>query len=172
MKEYFVFETKNESEQHKEVYAYFGLAVYWAQVLEHQIANMLVVSRIMQGQVVSEDEFDVLFTKKLANTLGQLINEITQTYKLSESDKKELKEVLDLRNFIVHDYFKEKIQLFVTTKGRELMINYFIEFRDKCSKIDKRLVDLASLYYQRLGITKEWINEQVEQIKKEAREKY
>lgn len=33
----------NESEHVKEVYARFGLAVYWAQLFEHGLVNALVI---------------------------------------------------------------------------------------------------------------------------------
>ena len=172
MKKYFIFETQDECEQCKEVFAHFGSAVYYAQVLEHQIVNMLVVLRKAQHRVTSEDEFDALFNKKMANTLGQLITEIKHTYRLSDDDKNKLKKVLKARNFIVHDYFKEKVLLFETTKGRELMINDLIEFKNTVIKLDKRLVELAEKYNKRLGITKELVNTQMEQLKKEARERY
>ena len=32
----------DEDEQHKEIYAHFGLAIFTAQVLEHGIVNALV----------------------------------------------------------------------------------------------------------------------------------
>ena len=45
--------------------------------------------------------------------MGNLIHELKETYKLSESELKELKEILKLRNYIIHDYFKKKIWLTV-----------------------------------------------------------
>ena len=36
----------NEDEHTKEVYARFGLAVYYAQVLEHGLVNALTISRL------------------------------------------------------------------------------------------------------------------------------
>jgi len=109
----FSFSSKDDNEQHKEVYAYFGSAVYYAQVLEHQLTNMLVLIRVAKKSEVSITDIDNLFSKYFSNTMGNLIHELKETYKLSESELKELKEILKLRNYIIHDYFKKKIWLTV-----------------------------------------------------------
>lgn len=58
----------DDGEHIKEVYAYFGLAIYLAQVLEHGIVNALVCADLVPrraGQVTSNEqwasEFDVLW---------------------------------------------------------------------------------------------------------------
>lgn len=168
----FTFSVKDDDEQHKEVYAYFGLAVYNAQVLEHQLINMLILMKVANKEKVSIAEIDNLFDRYFLKTMGQLFHELVKTYTLSENEKIELREVLRSRNYIVHDYFKEKIWLIVTQKGRESIIKELISFNNGLKKMDKRLVELATRYYKKVGITEEIINREFEKLKYKAEKCY
>lgn len=167
----FTFSTKDEDEQRKEVYAYFGLAVYNAQVLEHQLINMLILVKVANKEKVNITEIDNLFDRYFLKTMGQLFDELMKTYTLSENERKELREVLRLRNYIIHDYFKKKIWLMVTQKGRESIIKELICFENRVKKMDKRLVELATRYYKKVGVTEEIIEKEFEKLKYRA-EKY
>jgi hypothetical protein len=162
-------EDYDESEHSKESFAYFGLAVYYSQVLEHQLVNMIVLLRRSQGVVPTEEDFEALYERKFSNTLGQLINEIKQLFQLHFEDIQELKEILKLRNFIVHDYFKEKINLTFTGSGRNDLINELDKFVIRVKLMDKRLMEISNELHQRLGITQEMLEDEVNIIKEEER---
>lgn len=90
----------DENEHSKECYAHYGLAVFYSQVIEHQLVNMIVLLKKSQGVIPAEEEYEGLYDRKLSNTMGQLINEIKQVLHISNEDLLELKEVLKLRNYI------------------------------------------------------------------------
>ncbi|WP_442600751.1 hypothetical protein [Paenibacillus sp. KN14-4R] len=158
-------EEYDESEHYKESYAYFGLAVYHAQVLEQQLVNMIVLIKKSQGLIPTLDDYEALYERKLSNTMGQLINEIKQLFQLQDFEINELKEVLKLRNFIVHDYFKERIILTFSIAGRSEIINELNEFVERVRSLDARLVNYSRELHKRLGITEEMLEEEVDKLR-------
>jgi len=73
-----------ESEQSKELFAYFGLAVYYGQALEQQLTNLLLLTKLSQGKAPTEADLTDLYQRKLSNSLGQLIKEIQHHFPFSE----------------------------------------------------------------------------------------
>ncbi|MEX2416310.1 MAG: hypothetical protein WD424_09215 [Paenibacillaceae bacterium] len=164
-----ILEDYDENEHSKEGYAYFGLAVYYVQVLEHQLVNMIVLLRKTQGKILKENDLDVLYARKFSNTMGQLINEIKQLFDLHSDEMDELKEILKVRNFIVHDYFKERIALTVTRTGRNEIINEFQVFVDRIKRLDKKLEKYSNDLHVILGISQADIDIEISRLKKEER---
>src|SRR5260221_10364416 len=113
----------------RDVYAHFGLAVYMAQVLEHGIANALVMlEHIPQkvGAVRNKEEWeqsvDVFYEQQFEKTLGQLVNALELHTSVNESVKGMLRECLCSRNFLAHRFFRERAAEFMNAKGRDAMI--------------------------------------------------
>ncbi|WP_337100113.1 hypothetical protein [Paenibacillus sp. YIM B09110] len=160
-------EEYDESEHSKESYAHFGLAVYYSQVLEHQLVNMIVLLKRSQGLLPTESDFETLYERKFSNTMGQLINEIKQLFQLHEDEINELKEVLIQRNFLVHDFFKEKITLTFTRTGRDEMINDLQRFVKRVRELDSQLVFYSNETMGNLGITEETLEDELIKIREE-----
>mgnify|MGYP007051731003 CR=1 FL=1 len=160
-------EEYDESEHSKECYAHFGLAVYYSQVLEHQLVNMLVLLKRTQGLLPTEDDFDTLYERKFSNTLGQLINEIKQVFELTDEELQEMKSILKTRNFIVHDFFKEKITLTFTRTGRNEIIEELRSFVNRVKIMDARLVELSSELLEKMGITQQMLDDEARMAKEE-----
>ncbi|AZH30502.1 hypothetical protein [Paenibacillus sp. M-152] len=154
-------EEYKESEHSKECYAHFGLAVFYSQVLEHQLVNMIVLLKRSQGLVPTEDDFEALFERKFSITMGRLINEIKQVFELKDKDIDELEAILKLRNFIVHDFFKEKIELTFTKTGRNELIDELNSFVNRVKIMDNRLMEISSDLYRKSGITQQMIEDEV-----------
>ncbi|WP_374017671.1 hypothetical protein ABU162_26680 [Paenibacillus thiaminolyticus] len=82
-----------------------------------------------------------------------------------------MKEVLKLRNYIVHDYFKEKINLIFIRNGRNALISELSDYIEKVKSMDKRLMVISDELYQKLGITDELLLNELVKIKEEERRK-
>ncbi|MCM3128812.1 MULTISPECIES: hypothetical protein [unclassified Paenibacillus] len=137
-----------DSEHSKELFSYYGLAVYYSQALEQQLVNLLVLMKLTQGKVSPEEELTSLYYKKLGNSLGQLVNEIQHNFAFTEEESTLLNNIWKKRNYIVHDYFKERILETFSSEGRSQMIEELIEFKDQAQNLEQKL-----LYY-----TKELLN--------------
>ena len=94
------FDTLGSDEQSKELYAHFGVAIYFSQVLEQQAINMIAMCKHARNEKITEQEIEELWNgyDRGSRTFGILINEVKQLYEISEEDEIELKQLLKLRN--------------------------------------------------------------------------
>jgi hypothetical protein len=99
----------NETEQGKEVYARYGLAMLWAQNLEHVIVSAMLIFDLLpraKGTTKLPEEreqlFDTFIELQRKNTLGKLIKAIRALTPLPD----ELAAALDAcnrrRNWLAH----------------------------------------------------------------------
>src|SRR5258707_9358823 len=103
----------DEGEQIKEVYARFGLAVYFAQVLEHGIVNALLIVSLIPSRrhlVPSIEEWaaevDAFTGRHFEDTMGRLIKSLRSVTTLGVGLEVLLRDALGKRNWLVHDYFR------------------------------------------------------------------
>ena len=163
-------EYKNEDEngRNRLVYAYYGLSIYYAQCLEETFLIVLLVKRINNKEIHStyttHELIEMMETSK--KTMGNFINEVTQNYKLPEKTIKQLEKTLELRNYLIHNYFKVHISKFSVPNGKLEMIKYFCEFIDNVVQLDDNLNKYYQVYIQRFGITQEQINLALNDLKK------
>lgn len=155
----------NEDDRIKEVYTQFGLAVFHAQLLEQQAINLIVFSKLENKQLTTKPEIDDLWDNYDlgTRTLGTLIKEIKQLYNLSDEDASELQEILKLRNYISHDYFRFNSGLFYADGGKQRMIKDFVDFINKCQLIEPKLDKYTEDYCAKIGLTQELADKHVEE---------
>lgn len=102
----------------KEPYAFFGLAAYYAQVLEHSALNLALVLRLPELNLVSKSLFDELYAELTRKTFGHLLKAAQAVAPISDADQRTLDEALELRNILTHHYFREHAEDFVSETGR------------------------------------------------------
>ncbi|MNO14214.1 hypothetical protein D3C76_38570 [compost metagenome] len=128
-----------DNQQSKDLFTYFGLAVYYSQALEQQLANLIMTIKLSKEDIGNEEKFTENFRKKLSSSLGQLVNEIQHHCSFSDEEMKELIAIWKQRNFIVHDYFKVNIHDTFTTEGRTEMIKELKAFSAQAERLYSRL---------------------------------
>jgi len=150
----------NEDLHHKEVYAYFGLAIYQAQVLEHGIVNALVYCDLIPNKaktVKSKEEwaalFDTFMDGHFEKTLGKMIRTLKTTFPITTELESKLAESLKLRNFLAHHYFKDRIHLFLSYEGREQMIRELSRAHEQFENTDSELEALIKPIREKHGFT-------------------
>ena len=160
--------------QHKLVYAYFGLAIYFGQCLEETFSAMLWTDRIFKKKVKMNQEVNKIIDaiENSKKTMGVFINEVKQSYTLTDEIIEQLDKALNDRNFLVHKYFKINIQKFYSEIGRLEMLKYFCNFCDNSKSLEKDLKIYYKKYTDKLGVTQERVDaimkDMVEQEKKRA----
>ncbi len=134
-------ELLNETEDNncKIIYAYFGLAIFYSQSLELTLKNMLWSMRFINNvdhkdlnSIIDEVEF----SKK---TFGGLLQEIEIFYTIEKNIIKDLRDVLNQRNLLVHNYFNTNGQKLYSIKGKLEMLELFCHFIDKVKNLDVML---------------------------------
>ncbi len=161
--------SENENGKHRLIYSYFGLAIYFSQVLEETFSIMLWTDRIFKKKVKTNKEVNEIINaiENSKKTMGIFINEVKHSYSLSEKLTNDLKNVLKKRNYLVHKYFKIEIQKCYSDLGRKEMLEYFGNFIDETKSIDSELNNYYSKYTEKMGFTKEKTEQLVNEMKEE-----
>lgn len=155
-----------ESEQIKEVYARFGLAVFMSQCLEHQLANSLLMLDLIPNNRAKaksiqqwEETFDTFIESQFQKTLGKLIRSLQAVAPVQPELEGLLIKALERRNFLAHHYFRERAMEFMTNDGRVSMLSELEDAKDLFSKADRALIEVTKPVAIKYGINKELIEQ-------------
>jgi len=153
--------------QHRLIYAYFGLAIYYCQCLEETFSIMLWINRIFKKKVKTNKEVNEIIDaiENSKKTMGILLREVKQCYGIPQSIIDDLEKILETRNYLIHKYFKVEIEKTYSDIGKKEMIKFFCDSIDKTKIIDDQLKSYYRKYTDSLGLTEERINEMVNEMK-------
>lgn len=157
-----------ESSCEKEVYAFFGLAAYCAQVFEHAALNLALVLRLPGIDAVSQDLFDDLYASLEKHTLGRLFRAAKVKVDISESDLNHIEEAVELRNILVHHFFKTHAEDFVSELGRLEMIKELQLIISKLKQADTLMENIYSPLWKMYGVTDQFIEREMEAMYQRA----
>lgn len=160
----------NKDEHVREVYAHFGLSMYLAQVLEHGIVNTFIFLELIPKTKVkwNPDEFDSYLNGEFDKTLGQLISKLQSLTTIDEDLEALLGGALKKRNWLAHHYFRERVDQFMSTLGRDSMVKELQQCQQLFNKADKKLEAIITPLRNKYGITDTMIQGILENMKKSA----
>jgi len=128
-------EDLDEASSHiKSVYAHYGLAMYLAQCVEHGIVNALILAKLLPDEIARarsassvsvpgfDERFDIFMDEHFELTMGALISRLRRTSALSSDFDIELANTRKLRNFLAHNFFRERAEEFISKAGRTAML--------------------------------------------------
>jgi hypothetical protein len=151
-----------KSEQVREVYAYFGLAMYWAQCLEQSIFQHLLFFDHFPRAVTSyttpekwAEDFDQYERQELGQTMGKLIRRLREAGNPTTEIEQTLNDALKHRNWLEHGYFADRALEFTLQEGRERMIVELESLRDKFRDCSAQLDAITLPLAQKAGLTEE-----------------
>ena len=132
----------------KEVYAFFGLAAFSAQVLEKTLVNLVVTFKTC-GLPITRSIFDEIFDAHDSRTLGQLLRTARdQKIPIPAKTDGVLRMALEKRNYLNHDFFADHAGHFMTEAGRKTMLRrltklilLFKEANCQCEPIYRPLLE-------------------------------
>lgn len=155
----------------KTTFAYFGLAYYYASVLEHELVNILAVSRVMKAREDAERLLQDPWDEKFKATMGSLIKELMRDAAGGDALADDLLEALRLRNNLAHAFWRENAETFLTEEGRSRMITYLSGTQRFFQQVDKRLTEsIGAESLERLGVTESvveaWYADTIARIEK------
>jgi hypothetical protein len=170
-----IMHDRDEDDQVKEVYARFGLAVYFAQVLEHGLVNALVILDLIPSRrhlARSADEWgvevDAFMDRHFQATMGRMMGSLRAVTQVGEDLEQLLHEALSKRNWLVHDFFRERATEFMSATGREQMLSEVDRCRHLFQSADKRLEATVAPLRKKAGITDELLAREYQRIQREA----
>ena len=99
----------DRGKQFKEVCAHYGAAMYFAQVLEHGIANALMFLDLIPKSKAgyTPEEHDAFFEGQFAKTLGNLIKSLKAVAELPDDLEAALLKSKERRAYLAHHFFRD-----------------------------------------------------------------
>lgn len=147
---------------HKTLYALFGLAIYKANVLEHSLVNLLAITKIVSAREQGEQLMRDPWAQGFKDMMGKLIKRVeahTSAYPEVGSD---LTNSLKRRNFLVHNFWRERIQETIAEASRAKLC---VDLKADCrlfTQTDERFSEtvlhpvMESVGVHRTGTTECW----------------
>jgi hypothetical protein len=151
----------DKGEHVKEVYARFGLAVYCAQVLEHGLNALVILELIPSRRHLTrsreewEAEVDAFMDRHFEATMGRMMKNLRDVTPVGTELENLLHDALRRRNWLIHDFFRERATEFMSSSGREQMLHEVDECRDLFQTADERLETVVAPLRRKAGITDE-----------------
>ncbi len=152
----------------KEIYAFFGLASYSAQVIEAGVINLAVVLRVPEVNVITRDQFDELYNSLGKRTFGQLLKIAKPLIELSDTEERILDEALELRNMLIHRYFSERAEEFMSRAGQNDMKVELQSIIGKFTEADNIIERIYLPLWKKYGVTEEFVESEMERVYKDA----
>jgi len=161
----------DHAEHLKEVYARFGMAVYCAQVLEHGLVNALVILDLIPSRdhlARSRDEWaaevDAFMDRHFEATMGRMMKNLRDVTPVGTELESLLREALRRRNWLIHDFFRERATELISSAGRDQMLHEVDECRELFQTVDERLETIVAPLRRKLGITDELLEREYRRL--------
>lgn len=157
-----------EDSDPKEVYAFFGLCAFHAQVLEQGLINLVVGLKTRGLTQITEVDIIKAFDRMQRKTLGILLNDIRKRIDVPREIDDALSTALEDRNYLIHRFFVHHDVDFLSIPGCIDMIEELRKIDFRFQETD-RLVDSITLpLWADLGITQEIIESEIETLMHDA----
>ncbi len=156
----------------KEVYAFFGLAAYHAQVLEQGVLNLAVaLAATGQGRIPTSAVVESLYERLETRTFGQLLAEARRFVEVTETLDPQLTTALEKRNLLVHRFFALHSENFLSQNGRRQMLTELTEIGLLFKTVTKVVDAVHFSLVARFGLTEELVEQEVRRLIEQAAER-
>lgn len=135
----------DEDAQYKEVYAHLGRAIWHAQALEQGIIHALIFCELLPKAYEnktehSRDSFVQILDEYPKKTFGKLIKALKRTgVTLEQEFESNLADSLEVRDWLVHHYVKNRCRNFLSAEGRAGMISELVSAEKLFTETDNQL---------------------------------
>lgn len=157
-----------DAQQCREVFARFGLAMYFSQCLEIQIGLMLATMFNRQFLSVPYEDRDALFDKSFSNTLGRMMWILKKDKLVSPTLESRLERAVGVRNWLAHRYFYERSREFPSHEGREAMISELQCHAHFLQETDVIFTELMKKWRRHIGVSDEDVSAEMERFLSET----
>jgi hypothetical protein len=159
----------DEGDHNMEVYAYFGLAFYMANVFETNVAQaVLCLDFLTQTMETIKSQggkgfdrarytadFDAFMSRQHAQTLGKLIKRAQELVDMGASLKALIAEAKVQRDFLAHHFWRERAEWFASRRGRDNLIAELKKATGQFDAVDHALTKFMQPHYDQIGLTQE-----------------
>jgi len=144
-----------DEEYLKDVYARFGLAMYWAQAVEREIGILLAAVYNPAFRLSTPDERERAFQEEFSKTLGRLVAKLRAKGHVEPAFEARLLKSVETRNWLAHHYFWDRAGHFMSHGGRELILDELARITDELRAINGVLSPISQRWLERAGVPRE-----------------
>ncbi len=127
------------------MFAQYGLAAYWGQVLENTFVQMQGFMARLDNHAVTPVDLSTLELKTQKKTLGTLLREFRKLIKAIEPIEDLLDAALDRRNFLTHHFFRERDEEIKSVEGIVRVVKELQEIGEQLAKANQIMTVVAKL---------------------------
>ncbi|HWU04879.1 MAG TPA: hypothetical protein VN520_00465 [Streptomyces sp.] len=157
----------------KTLYALFGLAIYKANCLEHSLVNALALTKLTTAREQGEQLMRDPWTQGFKDMMGKLIKRVEAHTSAYPEVGNDLTNSLKRRNFLVHNFWRERIQETVAEAGRAKLC---ADLKADCrlfTQTDERFSEtVLNPIMEKIGVTAEDVEAQYAKERREAMARY
>lgn len=161
-----------ETGDEKEVYAFYGLASYNAQVAERGLMQLALLLRLQRISNATRATYDQEYEALARRSFGQILTELAGDQTLANDLRALLQKALPLRNHLTHRFFWDFAQEWFSQEGRHLMIQKLREAIALFCEVDDKVGRVVDDLGKNLGIGHDTVLRMYERFLNEARQKY
>lgn len=153
----------------KEVYAFYGLAMYSAQLLEHSMLNLAAGLFMTKAPLITRSLFDSTFEDLDRKTLGELLKAARKLLTIPPGTDAIFSAALVKRNYLAHRFFRVHAEIFPHEKGRRLMLDELSGLIREFQSADEHATPLYMAVWKHFGIDEQWIEREIAEMREEVR---
>lgn len=165
-----IAELPDDGSRQKEVYARFGLTAFMAQVFDHALVNLLTVAGTIEGTTTVHD-IDLISEALFKKTSGALVNDLSGQSGLEAEDLETCRSAVVQRNRLIHRFFRERAENFITSRGQQLMLDELRDIADVIQKADDACHRLKMSLGEPYGFTDDVVDENMRALLERIRSK-
>lgn len=139
-----------EGEEVKEIYALFGAAYYFSEVLHRGLCNLYTVAPFDTRAGITASIFEQRITSAYKMTLGEVASAVEPWIETTFRDH--LRSVVKRRNYLAHHFWFERIMLMRTRAGLAELAQELHELRDLFGTTDEVVSGMCAEKHKRLGM--------------------
>ena len=156
----------------KEIYAFFGLAAYAANLLESSLINWATALRLGAINGATRQDFDSTFEHFEAKTLGQLIVASRSLTAVPANIDVVLRNALAERNRLIHRFFREHAANNTHPAGQRVVIGELCSMIELFQNADTLVTPIYLSLWKHFGIDEAMIQRELEETLRETETKY
>ena len=150
-------ESDSENDECRDVYAFFGLAMFYAQVIEEALGALIAISQYPLTKAQANQIMDRLD----ACTLGTLLRELRKHLLFEASLETTFQRALERRNYLAHRFFRDHAVDFMTGAGRRRMLDELTDATECFQELNAHMLAITLVVGRPIGISQEFIDRSI-----------
>lgn len=149
------------SDEIRDTFASFGLAIFLCQSIETNLSNSLVAYGKLTGEAITMAQFDALEENLQKKTMGTLLAKVREVVALDIKAEEILGCALQKRNSLIHHYFRERAYDWYRQSSFEAMrkeISEMVDGLELASSVGEAIHEALS---KACGVTAEHVHHEL-----------